>query len=261
MEKDQIILLSGYPKSGTTWATRFIGHLVNCPVKGYLGIQGGTFVTEGEERVSDFVCYQSHHTYEEIQKMAGEALYKIIYIVRDPRDIIVSGAYHYPLIPKAFYGLRVLFSKVPIIGGALNDFVLKMFSHQTKLSLMKDCVLKGDNRYKGCHHSWKDHVTSFKSKDVLLIKYEDLLLEGESTSKEILNFVEISKPDEHINEVLVEQSFSKRKSEFKESNERIKFKHLRKGKTGEWKKELDTKLLKEVDLELKDLMDQFKYHV
>jgi hypothetical protein len=55
------IVVVGYPKSGCTWATRLVAELVRCPVSGFWQSDKKEIAIEGEERVSDFRCYKSHH--------------------------------------------------------------------------------------------------------------------------------------------------------------------------------------------------------
>jgi len=76
------VIVNGYPKSGTTWLTKLVGDLL----------------TAGTERVSTYACYKSHHNYDELVDQFNDKT-KLIYIIRDPRDIVVSGAYHFSFLP------------------------------------------------------------------------------------------------------------------------------------------------------------------
>jgi len=261
MQKNKIIVLSGYPKSGTTWATRVIGHLVDCPIKGYWGFNADTFVTEGKDRNSSFICYKSHMTYTELKNSDWGEIDKIIYIIRDPRDVIVSGAYHYNLLPNNFHFLKRFLLRIPFIGKFIFNFLTKIITHETKLELMANCVLNGDKRYIGCKSSWKNHVNSFLPKNAHIIKYEDLLQDGFNTSVGILNYLNIPVNSNHINEVIEAQKFENKKKEFKKSKELIKYTHLRKGVTEEWKKELTDEFIVKIESKLKNLLAHFKYPI
>ncbi|HMB99984.1 MAG TPA: sulfotransferase domain-containing protein, partial [Flavobacteriaceae bacterium] len=89
------IVIVGYPKSGTTWIARLVAELVECPLEGAWGFESVTTAyEEGRKRTSDFICYKSHHTFNEIYSVK-KGIYKIIYVVRDPRDIVISSLYYF----------------------------------------------------------------------------------------------------------------------------------------------------------------------
>ena len=70
---------------------------------------------------------------------------------------------------------------------------------------------KGDPDIPFCQHSWNDHVSSFIDNKVLIIRYEDLLSDGLTTSKRILDHVGREKSEKVILDDLERQSFNKRK--------------------------------------------------
>ena len=84
------IIIAGYPKSGNTWLSRLTANLVGCPVEGFLYNPNNVEIAiEGTERVSDYRVYKSHHQLSELTKEDIQNS-KIIYVVRDPRDVLCS---------------------------------------------------------------------------------------------------------------------------------------------------------------------------
>ena len=87
------IIIAGYPKSGNTWLTRLVANLVDCPVAGFWGSDHDEIASEGASRMSEFECYKAHQTYEDLiqcSDWSGDC--SVIYIIRDPRDVALSGA-------------------------------------------------------------------------------------------------------------------------------------------------------------------------
>ena len=104
------IIVVGYPKSGCTWATRLVAELVGCPVGGFWQSDKKEIAIEGEDRISDYRCYKSHHQLAELEVQPNEPETWIIYILRDPRDIAISGASYFQF--DRFPKLAALFRSV-----------------------------------------------------------------------------------------------------------------------------------------------------
>jgi len=80
---------------------RLTAELVNCPVKGILhNEKKNEIAIESLERKSEYECYKSHRQKYEPTKEDVESG-KIIYVIRDPRDLYISG-YNY------FYNIKPL---------------------------------------------------------------------------------------------------------------------------------------------------------
>lgn len=237
-DNKQNVVVCGYPKSGTTWSTRLVAQLLNCPSSGYWGFEGDTFVTEGTDRKSDMVCYQSHHKLTDLRN-SKKYIAKIIYVVRDPRDIVVSGIFHFNFysrwLEKAIKK-RLFPESVSSILKKINN---KTHSKQFRIDRMFRMLCQGDEFIDHCHWGWNDHVLPYiNDKEVLVVRYEDLLLDGLNTAKKILEYGGVNKADKQIINDLESQSFKARKSEFRTENEKVKDKHLRKGIVGDWKMHL-----------------------
>jgi hypothetical protein len=254
------IIIVGYPKSGNTWVVRLVAELVSCPVMGFWNSSHNEIAREGQHRKSDFQCFKSHHQLHEIRNNKILFEEKIIYVVRDPRDIVISGAYYFPIESWPF--VAKLFTKLPILKDLYRKR-LKMFSTESyRIKQMVHAILYGSE---GIHHwvriPWNAHYKPYLEHDFFFVKYEDLLVAPEYECKRILSYLGLHRRDDQIREAIVRQSFKKKKKEFLKNNENEKAHFMRVGKRGQWKKKLSKKQ-KELFLEiLSDDLKQFGYPI
>lgn len=114
MDNKQTIYVAGYPKSGTTYLTRLLGDVLNSPTGGCMPELDHTEIaTGGQDRPGDYIIRKGHYTLIKDdspnivpyphklnwQRLTNE---KIVIIIRDPRDICISGAYHWQQEPNVF---------------------------------------------------------------------------------------------------------------------------------------------------------------
>lgn len=106
-ENRQPIYISGYPKSGNTWLTRLLADCLNCPSGASVPKLDSTEpATGGQNRSEPFIVRKGHFLLQDgldggfvpgphrmnwqLQKEE-----RVIFIVRDPRDIAVSGSHYW----------------------------------------------------------------------------------------------------------------------------------------------------------------------
>jgi hypothetical protein len=153
-----------------------------------------------------------------------------IHIVRDPRAVAVSYAYH-------------------------SDI---SFEKSTDLLLMENRIGINDGGYPEARMSWKVHFNSWLdcSFPKLLIKYEELNKDTHNTFKKILIFINQFLGNKfEINEDKIKNTIdicsfsnlSKLESEigFKEKQKNVRF--FRKGENKEWKKVLPPELIRKIE--------------
>lgn len=204
------IIVVGYPKSGTSWLSKLVAELIECPLKGNWGYKIlNDPLEEGHNRQSDYSCYKSHHTYKEIFDADQKRIEKIIYIIRDPRDIVISGIYFFKFFKK-------------------NSFINKLLPNNFKKKQMIKAVLYGNKKLnQWCEFSWKDHYESYLNKDIHFIRYEDLIKDPVVECNTILTYLDIERAERSIINAIENQSFKNVKDN---SN-------ARKGESGYWKKQ------------------------
>ena len=175
----------------------------------------------------------------------------IIYIVRDPRNLISSISNHYSQTQEESFNFIINKNKMIMdddIGG-------KNFGVATVLG------------------SWSDHYKSWtnsKIAPIIIIKYEDLIKDTINTFEKILIFlnkligiyIDTNKIEKVVNACNFETLSSKEKKEgFFESvsnnNRKISFFYL--GKKNNWKDLLDPKIEKEIRSKFEGEMTELQY--
>lgn len=252
------IIVSGYPKSGNTWLTRLVAELVDCPVKGFFNSNHNEMAIEGGDRVSDYACYKSHHQFHELTPKRRSSD-KIIYIIRDPRDITLSGQFYF----NKFKPLSLSLPFTRRVTGFLNEKILRKYAEFVFRKKMHNAVLYGDKEvHHWCRVSWREHVTPYlRSESVLKVKYESLLKDPIKESEKILAFLGIERSQKMIREAVNNQSFSKVKKKFEDIKDRYKSNFLNEGKKEHWKRKFSNKEKSKYREELGGLLEELGYFV
>ena len=271
-----IIWLASYPKSGNTWLRMFLKSYFqksdtefklqdtitddfqskgfpSLSILKHLNIDYFKFseVVKNWELMQDFINLNNKTNFVKTHNsMCTIGPYKFtssrntlggIYLIRDPRDVLVSYSHHVGL------------------------------DYQTTLEHMSS----SDNYESTTTHkmtllgSWADHYNSwknYKSSKILIIKYEDMVLDTFNTFLKILKYLsEID--DAIIDENKIKRSLKQtefgrlqkmeKKQGFIEKGKSELF--FRKGKTGAWKNELSVDLSKKIEKKFNKEMVELGY--
>ena len=275
----KIIFIASYPKSGNTWLRSIIASLLYKPdgkfnfldikkisllsqFRNFKNIKGYKLTEEknldfnwtsqnwilAQERINytnkDIKFYKTHCVRGIVNNnfFTDESVcLGFIYIVRDPRDVVVSLSKHMGIdkdlaINEMLYNQRRM---------ALFDKVYELVS------------------------TWKDNINSwmmFKNVPRLIIKYEDMINNIDSSILQIANFINnisslnIKTDKNFLDSVIQSTNFNKLQKmedqqKFDEATSHSRF--FRKGIAGGWKKELtraQAELIeKELNINLKKL--------
>ena len=172
----------------------------------------------------------------------------VIYVVRDPRNIISSIANHYKLNLEQSVNFLLDEKRFLFNQNDPNDF-----TEENIITLLG---------------SWKSHYNSWKiASNSLIVRYEDLLLNTKLQinilSLFLKKFTEFEVNDEKIQNILKTTSFEKlKKMEEKEgfeeaSNPNIKFFNL--GPKNNWKNVLNKNLIHSIEKNFKKEMKELRY--
>jgi len=216
------VMVTSYPKSGNTWTRFLIANLITDKDVTFKNIEEiiPDIYQWGEKYLGSVTkprVLKSHEYFDPRCK-------KIIYIVRDPRDVAVSYWYH-----------QLKFGSISE-GVMMDDFVDKFIAG--KLDPFG---------------SWGQNVGSWLGasegdENFLLIRYEDLLKNSMSTMELISAFLNLNHSPERIAQAIERSSLSNMKSmeklqasDWKVLNKKHHKKDMpfvRQGKEGGWKNTL-----------------------
>lgn len=232
------IIVVGYPKSGCTWATRLVAELVGCPVGGFWQSDKKEIAVEGEDRISDYRCYKSHHQLVELGVQPNEPESWIIYILRDPRDIAISGANHFQF--DRFPKLAALFRSVQRGEKLYRHTLYPLLVWQDyRLEQMTEALLHGSAAvHNWVRVSWRDHWRPYERAGVPIVRYEDLLATPVEQAGRLLRHLGIERTPEQIAMAVQNQSFERKKETLLRRGETGRAKFLRVGKSEQWREKL-----------------------
>ena len=254
------IIICGYPKSGNTWLTRLTAEIVECPVG---GLWCEPFIRdiseEGQNRSSDYMCFKSHHNTDELDwtlKLYGNGSEKVIYVVRDPRDILFSAINYYEIEPQ----YKLIYKLLGIVPSYRKQLYKKLFeSDKYRVRYMLDTLINGNPINKWLKTSWQLHVTKYLDRDIFYVKYEDLLNEPVTQVNRILEYLELERSSDQIKKAIQIQSFDNKKRTFIKKSQNEKADFLRKGTSGQWKGNLTNTQIKKLKESVENLMYRIGY--
>ncbi|MGA8814608.1 MAG: sulfotransferase domain-containing protein [Candidatus Sulfotelmatobacter sp.] len=240
------VFIVSYPKSGNTWTRFLLGNLIyqDEPI---------TFANV-EDRLPSLYLY-SNRKLRKLPRILKshdcfDPRYKtVIYIVRDPRDVLVS-AYHYAV------KLRILPANQPI-----EDFIPGLLDGTFRSGFLVD------PRW----GSWHDNVASWlamrHNRKFLLLRYEDMLENPERELAKVSEFLEIPATPARLGRaVQLSSAENMRKLEKAQSsqwtltkNTRTDIAFVREARSGNWESELPVKVVQQIEAAWGPLMRTLGY--
>lgn len=211
------VLVNGSPKSGTTWMLKMIAS-----IPGYHDVGNFDGVFEKYHTVQPGDVVHGHDWYvPELKTILLEEGIKVILMIRDPRDQLVSRMFHIKRSPVHKWHERMK--------DLSNDEALMMCIEG------REGGLPGTDRMIKLAQTWMEG-----NAEALIIKYEELLADPLGHFKQVLAYLGIpNKAD--LAETIVERnrferlSAGKRIWQTRKPGQEKKDSHFRKGITGDWK--------------------------
>jgi hypothetical protein len=240
--KGQYFLVS-FPKTGRTWLMHMINQLKelsNHPLK-----HQEQFIFNEHDNSEIIIENGYRNNPLDVFRFTGRNRYrrgKVIFLVRDPRDVVVS---HFHQVTKR--------AKNPFVFDSISDFI-------------KDETL-GFNRIIHYYNLW--HKNRNIPKEFLLIKYEHLLENGERELQKINEYLNLNISVSDIKKVYKNSSANKMRrkelanqlegfNDFGNSRNQLK---VRNAKIGGYVKELSEEDISYCNVQMEKLDSYFNYKV
>ena len=239
------VFLVGHPKSGNTWLTYMIGIAMRKNFRHNQINLGNVqeFFPAIHARDREIACY-SHlpnpRMFRNESPLCGELYPKTIYIMRDPRSVLMSY-YHHVLHDLGEHEWT------------LDAYVEEMLTYGCIKRLEPELV------------RWDKHVSSWleraKHQSVKLVKYEEMQRDRRRVLEDVIKFIGFACDDEDIALAVEQGSFENmRKNEETHGAEPYsgtkgeKGYFVRNGKADGWKKELPPVLAARIEREFSATM-------
>ncbi|MDA7577370.1 sulfotransferase domain-containing protein [Candidatus Pelagibacter sp.] len=268
-----IVWIVSYPKSGNTWVRSFLSNYLNYKYEfdfkllenirkfpdqkltKQLNIDTSNFINIASnwETMQDYINLKNSTTYlkthsalitvngNKFTSSTNTAGY--IYLVRDPRDVILSLASHLNItIKQALIDMK-------------NENNFEYLS--PKSNHISTIMSSWDNNY----NSWKK-CTFVKG---IIIKYEDLISDPLKTFSKIINYLNeingIKIDNSRVLDCIQNTKFDnlKKIEDEKGFAENMNGKFFRKGIAGQWKKDLDKNIIDQIEKRFEKEMKELGY--
>jgi hypothetical protein len=235
-----------YPRSGNTWTRFLIANLLHANTSiTFANIEG--FIPDAEAQSSRYLkrihsprVIKSHQYFDHRYR-------KVIYIVRDPRDVVVS-----------YYNFARKYRSVQdgsSLEGFVSDFVRGRLSSASWGTWSENV---------GTWTAARQGQTTF-----LLLRYEDLIADPTVELKRVAHFLSIDATPERLRDVVIRSSADRmRELEQSQSNDWVSTKNKRTdipfvgaASSGNWKSKLTDRSVSEIESAWGSLMVHLGYEL
>jgi hypothetical protein len=276
-----IIWLASYPKSGNT--------LVRSMLSSYFFSNDGLFNFDLIKNIRQFPSRQVFQKYDFDFNDAKETIKNYINIqdkinIKNSVQFVKTHSYLFNINNYAFTNLKNSLGVIYIIRDPRN--VVTSWANHYSCSIEESCdylinqtqTIEDEKQITIFHGTWKSNYQSWKSfkfqERYLLIKYEDLILDRKSTFLKILKFIfKLNKTKFSVNPIKLDNmlkstTFKKMKDleknkgfpeavEHRATKEKITF--FNQGPDNDWKKKLDKKIIDKLEKAFKFEMEELNY--
>lgn len=257
-EQKESIYVIGFPKSGNTWLARLLAEATCSNVAPVNEVDAAGF---SDQREGPFLIRKAHLVSDVPAVVHG----KTVYIVRDVRDVLISGFHHCnrwctdELIKRNALSRFYYYRELRKLNRAWRGNPRAEFGYGARCLIRR---LLGRTDAKARIGNWSDHVRFWiGQQNIVVVRYEDLLHDTESEMKRILKMLDIDVQTDQLTEAIRKQAFDRKKAEFQNAKDYKNASFLRSGKTGGWRNDLSQAMVKEIEQEHGRVMKTLGYRL
>jgi hypothetical protein len=236
-----LVFITGFPKSGTTWVSQLVA-----------GTFGYGFNNKPMLPAFSSEVVHCHRSYKFLSS-GYITRNNIIYVVRDPRDVLVSAYYALTNSADRVFDNSELPKKVKDLYVGFNSF-------DNEDDAKKWFVLKAIDSFPGSPLSWGSHVQEAIDLGAAIVRYEDLKLDPKKALADVVKAT--NRPinrslSNQIERVIKNFSFARQKNEHKKLKSQAGF--YRTGEVGGYKSEFNLDIVQTIEEAFRSEMEYFGY--
>lgn len=190
----------------------------------------------------DTVVSHLYFNYQDYLKVPKPESYKTFFVLRDPRDIIVSwyfsARYSHVLVPP-IHTMRHNLNRL-----SFHDGLKYLIDTQAEYGLFD------------CQRSWVEATN--QDSEIKVLRYEDLSKDEATFVRDLFDFLEIQLPPEKLDALINRHTINKR-SRNRNSIEGDTKNHYRKGVSGDWQNHFNSDVKEHFDRVTGDLISALGY--
>ncbi len=244
-----------YPRSGANWLLKMLSSYLRVPYrdldKNPESITGSLLKKLVNipplARFNTIKCLnplkhlEKTHVFHNILSSTNK---KIIYVIRDPRDVMVSYYHHEKHFARTVLKRQTefRFDDELSVNDELSAYIKYRFETKSFPYL-----------------NWSEHVKkALNDPRILFIKYEELLTDPSAQMAKAIDFLKLKINQKRIASIVSHHAFEKEKRRLKEDRQEYSI-HLRKGVSGEWKEIFNKEMLEYIYAHGGEQMRIFEY--
>lgn len=252
------IIVVGYPKSGNTWLARMLADATNKNMERKDPVNS---LVNDDSKEGNGIVRKWHYFPEGVSRLHAPA----VYIVRDVRDVLVSGFFH---CNRHLQGKNLnenFFTKVYFpheilrLNKAWQGNSFRLLTRGFWKNKIKKLVAGGNAQKVG---GWSDHVNFWTNQSgVVVVRYEDFLSNAEENLYGLLECLNIKVTNKDVERAVNEWNFEKKKRELEEAGDKVNSIFLRRGQSGDWENYLGKFLLRRIEAEHSEVLSKMGYEL